>query len=106
MLWAFGFAEAPSGLWRRRGSEEAKLLADNRAMTLTTGFDRATKRQLAQEFRQRVEHFANTGKAPPAPDWKRLDWLKPPLWMRPIVALEERGVLARLDRFLRRIRRD
>ena len=37
VLWSFGFAPAPSGVWRRGENEEAKMLAANVDMTIDAG---------------------------------------------------------------------
>jgi hypothetical protein len=68
VLWAFGFAQAPSGLWRRGATEEAKLLAGNRLFEVVSSQERRI-----QALTGRLRVFAETKQAPDDPSWEDLE---------------------------------
>jgi hypothetical protein len=100
VLWSFGFAPAPSGVWRRGENEEARMLATNVEMTIDAGSmvgrPGPSLRKLKHEFRERAEHLIKTGTTPQS---------RPPtsLWLRAFMAWEERrGLVGRVRKAVRR----
>lgn len=79
LLWAFGFGQSPSGLWRRREDEEAKLLAGIRMTLISSGYESATVEQLQRLLDQQVREFVESGQAPGSPEWYEIEWLQPNL---------------------------
>jgi len=65
MLWAFGFAQADSGLWRRNADEEARLLGETTFAGIHL-FQHADEEQMRRIVREELEHFLATGRARPA----------------------------------------
>jgi hypothetical protein len=75
VLWAFGFGEAPSGLWRRELDEESTTLSRIKHDLIGTTSHHASEAELAIEFRRRLEHLITTGEASSRVDWDELAWM-------------------------------
>lgn len=103
VLWALGFARAPSGLWRRGETPEALTLSRIRRLLISTASGFASDPQLADELRRRLECLVKTGRAPEEGDWDELDWLKPMLPGDSALQMRSRPRFARM---LRRLGKD
>lgn len=68
-----GFSEE-EGIWRRRLTEQAKLMDGIVDMALQSQIRWATDEQLHAELRRRIEHLITTGEAPEPPPWDELRW--------------------------------
>jgi len=64
LLWAFGFAQADSGLWRRNADEEARLLGEVSFAGVHVLKD-AGEERMRRVVREELEHFFSTGRARP-----------------------------------------
>jgi len=64
VLWAYGFAPAPSGLWRREADKQARFLEGARSSVITTTFHHADERQVREYFELQVRETVETGQPP------------------------------------------
>lgn len=73
VLWAFGFAPASLGLWRRDADQEARLLGETMNVAIRGYVHEASDEQVQHLLREEVDHFLETGNARRV-DWHRFEW--------------------------------
>jgi hypothetical protein len=76
VLWAMGFGAAQDGRWKRGANPEAKLMDGNRTLVIRMGLEHATDQEIKKVLRDRIEATAESGTAPPPPDWRKLPWMQ------------------------------
>ena len=79
VLWALGFAQAPSGVWRRAIDHESTAMSGIRRLLISTAAPDASNPQLADELERRLRHLLDTGRPAAEVDWDELPWLQPAL---------------------------
>lgn len=77
LLWAFGFVQAPSGVWRRSADQEGALFSEAARLGVRGYTHAASQEQLRAVIREEVEHFLAEGEARQL-ELVRTPWLDEP----------------------------